>query len=104
LNFGNDSNANIQFWKDGDNCYISERNGNNKPHGRGMHIWNGIIRIGYFDNDDGAAPGNYLLIWASGTCGVGEVYLKGGKRWARGTVYKKNGDASDYEKKYDVDD
>ena len=92
MNFGNDSNANIQFWIDDDgDCYIGERNGNNKIQGKGICIYSdGTIRIGYFDNG-GFALGNYLNIFSDGSFTVGEKYMLNGKKKTQCTQYDTDG-------------
>ena len=82
LAFGNDSNANIQCFKDkeGASC-IGEKNENNNLHGRGIAIYSfGYISIRYYNNGL-CAPGNYITISSGGMFRVGEWYEKDGKKW-----------------------
>ncbi len=76
--------------------YFGELNENNKPHGRGICIWNdGRIWIGYCEN--GLGPGHYIHIDSDGGCYVGEHYIKDGVKRSRGTYYL----GGTYEKQYD---
>jgi hypothetical protein len=54
------------------------------------------IRIGYFE-DGYVSTGNYIHILYNGEFRVGEVYFKEGKRWMRGTWYKTDGTAEEYD-------
>jgi len=72
---------------------IGELNFDNNLHGKGICIWsNGNIRIGCYNNGF-VVPGNYLAINSNGEGNliVGEVYIKGGKRWIKGTQYHTDG-------------
>ncbi len=81
--------------------YYGEVNANGKEHGRGIRIWNhGNIGIGYFENDSWWTTGNYIIINSiSGFFKVGEIYMKYGNTWRRGTEYKTNGIEENYDYK-----
>ncbi len=89
----------LQTETDSFSKYYGEVNEKGSAHGRGIDIWNhGLIRIGYFEN--GLSTGNHIRIYWNGDFKVGEVYLKDGLRWIRGTEYNKNGTECPYDNKY----
>ncbi len=75
----------------GDGGKIGEQKKVDTLHGRVilMHK-NGSIFIGYFENGK-LSTGKYIEILSNGWFRVGEIYLKEGKRWKRGKLYRKNG-------------
>ncbi len=70
---------------------FGEVNEDNKLHGRGIHIFQrDCITIGYFERNF-RGTGHYIYIVLDGRFWVGECYMREGRRWDRGTYYKKNG-------------
>ncbi len=79
--------------------YFGELNENNEAHGRSIKICdNGVIDIGYFEDGLGST-GNYITIYSDGRFRVGEVFMKDGRRWIRGTQYNTDGTENEFEKK-----
>ncbi len=87
------------YWKDGlfGDTYFGEINKNNRPHGRGLRIYNnGHITIGYFQNGF-RSTGNYIDIDSDGEFRVGEFYFKDGLECRRGTLYRVDGSEKEYD-------
>ncbi len=60
-------------------------------HGRGIFIWGEArIYIGYWEDGD-YSPGPYIRVYSEGKLRVGEIYMKDGVRWKRGTEYNTDG-------------
>ncbi len=78
--------------------YYGEVNADGEEHGKCISIrYDGTITIGFFKNGYWLSTGHYITINSDGEFRVGECYMKDGRRWRRGTTYKKNGK----EEKYD---
>ena len=92
LGFDSAATQQLKFhtYKSG-NKGIGELKFDNNLQGRGIRIFStGTIHMGYW-NDGVPAPGNYLYIYSGGNVEVGQIYLKEGKRWIKGTQYNSNG-------------
>ncbi len=77
--------------------YYGELNADGEAHGRGILIYNDDgFQIGYWQNDE-CGTGNYININSKGEFVVGEYYMKDGREWVRGTMYKTDGTELKYD-------
>ncbi len=81
---------------DGSGWGFGEVNEDNKLHGRGIEMWNGDIRIGYWQNGD-LSTGHYIYIRSNGDFLVGDMYYEDGNIGWRGTTFRTNGTEEAYE-------
>jgi hypothetical protein len=70
-------------------------------HGRGIFIWGEArIYIGYWEDGD-YSPGPYFRVFLDNWFRVGELYMKNGVRWKRGTQYNQDGTEEQYDQEWD---